>query len=274
MKGAINFSDKVTTVSNTYAREIQTPCYGEKLDGLLKYKSNELLGILNGIDYSTYNPENDDYIYRNYNSHTIESKVENKLKLQEELHLQICSETPVLAIVSRLARQKGINLLIQIIEKLLEKNVQLVVLGTGEKEYEEHFKNLEYRYPNKVSANITFDNGLAHRIYAGADIFLMPSLFEPCGLGQLIALRYGAIPIVRETGGLKDTVLPYNEYTGEGNGFSFAPYNSHDFLYTIERALSFYNDKNIWNGIIKSAMESDNSWEKSAEIYKELYEKL
>jgi starch synthase len=274
MKGGINFSDKITTVSKSYAEEIQTPIYGEKLDGLLRYKNHELLGIVNGIDYTVYNPNTDKYIYKKYNLDTLSNKGENKLKLQEELGLTINNNIPMFAIVSRLARQKGINLLIQILDTLLEKNIQLVILGTGDKEYEEHLKNLQLRYPKKVSANICFNNGLAHKIYAASDIFLMPSLFEPCGLGQLIALRYGTIPIVRETGGLKDTVVSYNEFTHKGNGFSFEPYNSQDLLYTIERALYFYEDKETWNFIMKEAMESDNSWENSALKYKELYEEL
>ena len=271
MKGAINYSDKITTVSSSYAKEIQTPYYGEKLDGLLKCRGNELLGITNGIDYTMYDPENDKYIYKNYNVDNLEYKIENKLKLQKELGLPINKDVPIIGMVSRLTKQKGINLLIQMIHKLHEKDFQLVVLGTGDIEYEEHFKNLQFRHPTKISANITFDNGLAHRIYAGSDIFLMPSLFEPCGLGQLIALRYGSIPIVRETGGLKDTIISYNEQTGEGNGFSFTSYCAKDLFCTLERTLEVYKDKIIWSSITTQAMTSDNSWEKSATKYKEIY---
>lgn len=274
MKGGINYSDCVTTVSKTYAEEIKTPGFGEKLDGLLRIKGDNLIGIINGIDYSVYNPEEDSFIYKNFGLNSLEKKKENKLMLQRELELPIDSEVPLFAVVSRLVRQKGINLLIQIIDKLMEKQIQLVILGTGEKEYEDHFRNLEIRYPDKVSTNIYFDDILAHKIYAGSDMFLMPSLFEPCGLGQLIALRYGSIPIVRETGGLKDTIISYNETTGIGNGFSFAPYNAHDFLYTIERALSFYNDKEVWGKIINQAMTTDNSWEKSASEYLNIYKSL
>jgi len=274
MKGGINYSDKITTVSDTYAKEIQTPLYGERLDGLLRYKGEELIGIVNGIDYSTYNPETDGYIYKKYNTTTLNNKRVNKLRLQEELGLGVSKDTPMVAIVSRLVKQKGINILIPILDILLEKDVQLVILGTGDREYEEHFSNLQFRYPKKVSAKLTFNNGLAHKIYAASDMFLMPSLFEPCGLGQLIALRYGSLPIVRETGGLKDTVTSYNEESHEGNGFTFGPYNSQDLLYTIERALSFYENKEIWNSIVRRAMEQDNSWETSAYKYKELYEEL
>ena len=176
--------------------------------------------------------------------------------------------------VTRLTHQKGIDLLVNISDRLLQQNVQLVILGTGDKHYEDHFKWLDYRYGNKVSANIRFDNGLANKIYAACDMFLMPSLFEPCGLGQLIALRYGSIPIVRETGGLKDTVTAYNEYTGEGNGFSFTNYNADDLYNVIQYALWIYKDKKQWNKLIKQAMNSDNSWNKSAEIYLNMYREL
>lgn len=274
MKGAINYSDSVSTVSYTYAQEIQTPNYGEKLDGLLAHRSNVLSGILNGIDYQVYDPQKDLNIFKNFGLESIEDKKINKVELQKELGLSIREDAPMIGIVSRLTNQKGVDLIVNIGDRLLQHNIQLVVLGTGDRGYEEHFKGLQYRYPDKVSANIKFSDELAHKIYAASDMFLMPSLFEPCGLGQLIALRYGTIPIVRETGGLKDTVQPYNKYTEEGNGFSFRNYNANELLGTIEEAIRLYHDKTVWNGLVKRALSSDNSWQKSAQDYKNLYEAL
>jgi starch synthase len=274
MKGAISYSDKVGTVSKTYANEIQTPQYGERLDGLLRSRSRDLIGIVNGIDYTIYNPEKDRFIYTSYSSENIQDKVENKKKLQETLGLPVKSEVPMLGLVSRLTNQKGLDLITYMIDQLLQEDIQLVILGSGDNYYEEHFKHLQDEYSDKVSVNIKFDDTLAHRIYAASDMFLMPSLFEPCGLGQLIALRYGAIPIVRETGGLKDTVKDYNEDTGEGNGFSFSDYNEDELLKVIQRALGVYEDKKAWNGLVVQAMNSDNGWEKAAKEYKELYESL
>ncbi|MTK12377.1 MAG: glycogen synthase GlgA [Clostridiaceae bacterium] len=274
MKGGINYSDKVSTVSRSYAQEIQSPYYGEKLDGLLQSRASDLSGIVNGIDYDIYNPEEDVVIYKNYSKNNLEDKAVNKQKLQKQLGIEINKEIPMIGIVSRLTAQKGMDLIKHIGEELVNRGIQLVVLGTGDSDYEEYFKYLHEKYPHKVSANIYFDDVLAHRIYAASDIFLMPSLFEPCGLGQLIALRYGALPIVRETGGLKDTVKAYNKFTSEGNGFSFTNYNAHDLLYVIETALQLYKDKDLWKSIVIQALESDNSWNKSAEAYKELYESM
>lgn len=272
LKGGINYSDQITTVSNTYAEEIKTQQYGEGLDGLLRCKSDFLKGIVNGIDYEEFDPEKDNLIFKNFTWDSISDKVENKLSLQKELGLPQRAETPMIGLISRLTHQKGCDLIVSIIDRLLQKDIQFVVLGTGDYWYEETFKNLQYRYPDKVSANIKFDNSLAHKIYAVTDMFLMPSLFEPCGLGQLIALRYGSIPIVRETGGLKDTISPYNKYTGIGNGFGFKNFNSNELMQIIEYALTIYDDKDAWNNIIRQAMDSDNSWEKSAMQYKLLYE--
>ena len=272
LKGGINYSDQITTVSNTYAEEIKTQQYGEGLDGLLRCKSDFLKGIVNGIDYEEFDPEKDNLIFKNFTWDSISDKVENKLSLQKELGLPQRAETPMIGLISRLTHQKGCDLIVSIIDRLLQKDIQFVVLGTGDYWYEETFKNLQYRYPDKVSANIKFDNSLAHKIYAATDMFLMPSLFEPCGLGQLIALRYGSIPIVRETGGLKDTISPYNKYTGIGNGFGFKNFNSNESMQIIEYALTIYDDKDAWNNIIRQAMDSDNSWEKSAMQYKLLYE--
>lgn len=274
MKGGINYAHKIATVSSTYAEEIKTPFYGERMDGLLRSREQDLLGILNGIDYNSYDPKEDTLIYKNYDVNTLKDKKVNKNKLQKELNLPVKAKTPMLGIVSRLTHQKGMDLLVSILDRVLQEDVHLVVLGTGDYGYEEHFKNLQSRYPDKVAAIIKFDNKIAHRIYAASDIFLMPSLFEPCGLGQLIALRYGTIPVVRETGGLKDTVVPYNQYTGEGNGFSFDNYNAYELETVLNMALNYYKDKKVWKVLMESAMNSDNSWEKSAEIYKKLYEEL
>ena len=272
LKGGLNYCDQITTVSKTYAEEIKTPQYGEGLDGFLRSKSYYLMGIVNGIDYEEFNPQDDKFIFKNFNINSINNKVENKLALQRELGLPPKKDTPMIGIISRLTHQKGCDLIVNMIDRLLQRDIQVVILGTGDYWYEETFKNLQYRYPDKVSANIKFDNTLAHKIYAATDMFLMPSLFEPCGLGQLIALRYGSIPIVRETGGLKDTVYPYNKYNGVGNGFGFKNFNSNELMQIIEYALTIYNDKNAWNNIIRQAMNSDNSWEKSATQYKWLYE--
>ncbi len=274
MKGAIQYSDRITTVSKTYVEEIKTSWYGEGLDGLLRWKSENIIGILNGIDYDEYNPETDDLIYNNFSINNIEQKYINKVRLQRDLGLPEKEDIPVISIVSRLTNQKGIDLIINIADRLLQNDVQLIILGTGDRGYEEHFKGLKYRYNDKVSANIFFDNNLAHKIYAGSDMFLMPSAFEPCGLSQLISLRYGTIPIVRETGGLKDTISPYNKYDITGNGFSFANYSAQEIINTIEEAIRTYYRKNEWNTIIRNAMNSENSWSKSAMEYKELYESL
>lgn len=272
LKGGLNYCDQITTVSKTYAEEIKTPQYGEGLDGFLRSKSYYLMGIVNGIDYEEFNPQDDKFIFKNFNINSINNKVENKLALQRELGLPQKKDTPMIGIISRLTHQKGCDLIVNMIDRLLQRDIQVVILGTGDYWYEETFKNLQYRYPDKVSANIKFDNTLAHKIYAATDMFLMPSLFEPCGLGQLIALRYGSIPIVRETGGLRDTVYPYNKYNGVGNGFGFKNFNSSELMQIIEYALTIYSDKNAWNNIIRQAMNSDNSWEKSAMQYKWLYE--
>jgi starch synthase len=275
MKAGIVYSHQVSTVSRTYAHEIQYPYFGEGLDGLLRARQSALTGIVNGIDYDVYNPETDPNIFVNYSSNSVEGKKENKAKLQERLGLPVRRETPMIAIVSRLVDPKGLDLVARILEELIiHEDVQLVVLGTGEEKYENMFKSAAWRHPAKVSANIYFDDFLAHQIYAAADLFLMPSRFEPCGIGQLIALRYGTLPIVRETGGLKDTVVPYNKYTGAGNGFSFTNYNAHDMFFTIKRALGMFGDKPVWNKIVQNAMNDDYSWNRSAGEYIGLYNRL
>ncbi|MDS0528483.1 glycogen synthase GlgA [Clostridium sp. SHJSY1] len=271
MKGGINFADKITTVSNTYADEVKTPQYGEKLDGLLREKAFNMKGVLNGLDYEEFNPTKDQYIYKAFLNDTIEDKQANKIELQKDLSLPVSKDIPMLGLVSKLNNQKGLELIINIADKLLQYNIQLVILGTGDKQYEEHFKGLQTRYKDKVSTNIKYDRELAHKIYASCDILLKPSLLEPCGLGQLIALRYGTIPIGRETGGLKDTILPYNKYSGKGNGFSFSNFNANELLMIIEYALEIYKDKECWKSIVEQAINSDYSLEKSADEYYALY---
>lgn len=274
MKAALIYADRITTVSPTYAEEIQNPYYGEKLDGLLRKRGEVVTGILNGIDYEVYNPYKDPYLTMPFDNPTL-AKQENKKHLQTIMNLPVRKDIAVLGMVSRLADQKGLDLLAHVMEEILAEDVQLVILGTGEKRYEEMLSYFASKYPDKLAVNLTFSDKLAHQIYAGADLFLMPSCFEPCGIAQMIAMRYGTIPVVRETGGLKDTVLPYNELTGVGNGFSFAHYNAHEFLFTVQRALRIYkSDKQVWANLRQKAMERDFSWEKSARAYKEIYESL
>ena len=274
MKGGILYSDKVSTVSYSYVDEIKTQEYGERLDSVLRERGYALSGILNGIDYREFNPEGDNLIYHTFNQHWLEGKAINKRQLQRDLGLPVNDNVAMISMVTRLTNQKGLDLVVDIADRLLQHDVQLVILGTGDYHYENHFRGLANRYRDKVSANIKFDNGLAHKIYAASDMFLMPSLFEPCGLGQLIALRYGTVPIVRETGGLKDTIHPYNQYTGFGNGFSFRNYNANELLNTTEYALDIFRDKNRWNSIVSQALNSDNSLEKSANDYNEMYKHL
>jgi len=274
MKAGIAYSDLITTVSKTYAEEIKTDFFGENLNGILTKRSESIFGILNGIDYLENDPETDTRIYKSFNAEDLEGKYENKKMLQESLGLPQREEVPVIGVVSRLVGQKGFDLIAHVLDEMLQMDIQLVVLGTGDSNYENMFRNAAERYPGKVSANIKYDGVLAQRIYAGSDMFLMPSLYEPCGLSQIFSLRYGTVPIVRETGGLKDTVMPYNEFTGEGTGFSFANYNAHEMLDTVKRAISFYKNKDIWEKIVKSGMKQDFSWSKSAKEYMELYEKM
>lgn len=275
MKGGIIYADAITTVSKTYAKEIQYPYFGEHLDGLLRSREQDLSGIVNGIDYSVYNPRTDKYIFETYDEESLDRKLDNKTELQKSLGLPERRNVPLIAIVSRLVEPKGMDLVVRMMDEILQhEDIQLVVLGTGEKRYEDWFKGLAWRYPKKVSVNIYFSNELAQRIYAGADIFLMPSNYEPCGIGQLIALRYGTIPVVRQTGGLKDTVQQYNKYTQEGNGFVFENYNAHEMMYALKRALSFYGNYEIWHKIQLNAVQSDFSWKRSAKEYEALYKRL
>lgn len=272
LKGGLQFADVLTTVSRTYAEEIQTAYYGEYMDGLLRHRSGDLYGIVNGIDYDEFDPMNDAHLAVNYRD-SLAKKQQNKLKLQEELGLPADGGTPVIAMVTRLVQQKGLDLIRHVLTELLSTDAQFVVLGTGEHQYEELFRSAAREHPHNLSAQIRFDDPLSRRIYAGADLFLMPSQFEPCGIGQLIALRYRTVPIVRETGGLRDTVQPYNEFTGEGTGFTFAAYNAHDMLHTVRRAVYFYrNDRDAWAQLHKNIKRLDFSWRKSAQQYAMLYE--
>lgn len=276
LKGGIVYSDMVTTVSEQYAEEIKMPFYGEHLDGLMRARSNNLVGIVNGLDYNEYNPETDPMIFQRYNASNFrKEKIKNKRGLQKELGLEENDKVFMIGIVSRLTDQKGFDLIDYVIEEICEPGTQLVVLGTGEERYENLFRHFEWKYHDRVSANIFYSNERSHKIYAACDAFLMPSLFEPCGLSQLMSLRYGTVPIVRETGGLKDTVEPYNEYESKGTGFSFMNYNAHEMLHTIRYAKDvFYNRKREWNKIVDRGMAQDFSWGNSARKYEELYRGL
>ena len=276
LKGGIVYADYVTTVSDTYAEEIKQPFYGETLDGLMCARSNSLFGIVNGIDYDVYNPETDPYIVQNYSAQNFrKEKIKNKRALQQQLGLEQDDKRFMIGIVSRLTSQKGLDLIQCVMDEICSDGIQFVILGTGEEQYENMFRHYDWKYNNTVSANIYYSEELSHRVYAACDAFLMPSLFEPCGLSQLITLIYVTVPIVRETGGLKDTVEPYNEYESKGTGFSFANYNAHEMLNTIRYAEHvYYNKKREWNKIIDRGMASDFSWNSSARKYEELYTRL
>ncbi len=276
LKGGLVYADTITTVSKTYASEIKTKFYGERLDGLINARSNCLIGIVNGIDFVEYNPKTDNYIKKKYSSKNFRrEKIKNKLALQEELGLEVNSKKFMIGIVSRLTDQKGFDLIAYVMDELCSLDIQLVVLGTGDEKYENMFRHFDWKYFDKVSANIFYSEEMSHKIYASCDAFLMPSLFEPCGLSQLMSLRYGTVPIVRETGGLKDTVEAYNEYENTGTGFSFANYNAHEMLDTIRYAIHiYYNKKREWNKIIDRGMAKDFSWKASAKEYESLYDNM
>jgi len=267
----ISFADSLSTVSKTYAQEILTPEYGEGLEGLLQRRRARLFGIINGLDYDLWDPAKDKAIKFNYNKESLENKIKNKLVLQEELGLKQSAELPLIGIVSRLTSQKGFDLLIQALVELERASCQIVLLGTGEKNYQELFLGLAKKYPERFSVNLKFDDQLARRIYAGSDIFLMPSRFEPCGLGQLIAMRYGSIPIVRKTGGLADTVTNFDPSLGIGTGFVFGNYEWQELCQTIYKAIEVYKNPEVWRKIIKNAMSCDFSWSRSAKEYLRLY---
>ncbi len=275
MKGGLTYAGKITTVSPSYAQEIQTAYYGEKLDGLLRARNKDLVGILNGIDTDEYNPATDKLIDVNYTSENSSGKAKNKLILQKELGLTEGRDIPMIAMVSRLSGQKGFDLVDRVLDGIMATGAQLVVLGMGEDKYVDLFSWAQWKYAGSIAARVEMNGSLAHRIYASSDLFLMPSMFEPCGLSQMISLRYGTIPIVRETGGLRDTVLSYNKYTDEGNGFTFLNYNAHDMLNVIERAVSYYkNQPEVFKALIKRAMEGQYGWDKSAKSYVQMYKEL
>lgn len=272
IKGGIVFADRVTTVSPTYAEEILTPYYGDGLDGLLRARRENLSGILNGIDTAEYNPETDPLIEANYTAGTFERKKLNKLALQRELGLEEDADAPLIGMVSRLSSQKGFDLVERVLDGIMNTDAQVVVLGMGEGKYMDLFGWAQWKYSGRLAASFQMNHKLAHRIYAASDLFLMPSMFEPCGLSQLISLRYGTLPVTRETGGLRDTVLSYNQYTGEGNGFTFFNYNAHDMLHVIERAVNVYREeRDVFIGLAKRAMGGEYGWDQSAKKYLSLY---
>ncbi|MFZ5651543.1 MAG: glycogen synthase GlgA [Bacillota bacterium] len=272
MKMGIAYADIINTVSRTYASEIQRPELGERMDGLLRKRSHDLYGIVNGINYHEFNPREDRRIHRNYDHDSVENKKENKYALQKEMGLPV-KDVPVIGLVSRLVDQKGLDLISEIADELMHLEIQIGVLGAGDRHYENMFTQLKEKYPQKVGVYMGYNAILAQRIYAGADMFLMPSKFEPCGLGQLIAMRYGTIPIVRATGGLADTVHDYNPVTGSGNGFVFSEYTGRALYHAIARALKVYrDDPGQWLRLVKNAMELDFSWARSAVEYLQLYQ--
>ncbi len=276
LKGGLVYADYITTVSDTYAQEIQTPYYGEGLDGLLSARHYDMQGIVNGIDYDVYNPATDPKIYTNYDiTNWRKRKANNKVKLQEELGLAVDKHKFMIGLISRLTDQKGLDLINYVIDRIVDDYTQFVVIGTGDPNYENMFRHYAWKYGDRISANICYSDDLAHKLYAAADAFLMPSRFEPCGLTQLISFRYGTAPIVRETGGLKDTVVPFNEYDNTGDGFSFTNYNGEEMLKVINYAKSiFYDKRKDWNHMIDRGMEKDFSWNASKFRYEGLYNYL
>lgn len=273
LKGGLVYADYITTVSETYANEIQSLYYGEGLDGLLYARHFDMQGIVNGIDYKSYNPDTDAKIYVNYNAENFRrKKALNKEKLQKELGLAVDKKKYMIGLISRLTDQKGLDLINRVMDGIVDEFTQFVIIGTGEAHYENMFRHYAWKYPENVSANICYNDELARKLYASADAFLMPSRFEPCGLTQMIAFRYGTIPIVRETGGLKDTVIPYNEYENTGDGFSFSNYNAHEMLDIINYSKHiFYDKKRRWNQMIDRGMNKDFSWNASKYRYEGLY---
>lgn len=272
MLGALRYADAITTVSPTYANEIQTPEFGEGLDGVLRERSYALQGILNGIDVAGFDPATDKRIAANYTVEDRSGKAVCKAKLQEELGLEVRDDRPLMVMVTRLTRQKGMDLVMYALDRILAGGVQVAVLGTGDRDYEDGLRYFQDKYPGTMAARIEFDPALSQRMYAAADMFLMPSKFEPCGLSQIIAMRYGTLPIVRETGGLKDTVIPYNEFTGEGTGFSFTNFNGDEMGDAVFRAARlFWDNRDAWNQLVTQAMSQDFSWTRSADKYLDLY---
>ncbi|WP_404454428.1 glycogen synthase GlgA [Virgibacillus necropolis] len=273
MKSGIFHADKITTVSPTYAEEIKTPYYGEGLHPLFSQRQDDLIGIINGVDVDEYNPMTDPHIPANYKYSRVKKK-ENKESLQKKLGLPIDSEIPLYVMVTRLVEQKGLHLVQTILDEFLQEDVQFVVLGTGDYEFENYCYHAAERNKDKLVSYLGFDEALARQLYAASDFFVMPSLFEPCGLSQLIALQYKTVPIVRETGGLKDTVTPFNELDGTGNGFSFSNYNAHELLHALKYSLAIYHDSDKWSTLLKNVNKSNFSWKDSAHEYANLYESL
>lgn len=276
LKAGITFSNRVTTVSPSYAEEIMMDYYGEGLNGILGAQRWKVCGILNGIDSLSYDPATDRALSQNYGlKDWREGKAANKTALQAQLGLEVNPELPLLCMISRLSDQKGVDLLLYVADEILAMPLQLVVIGTGEARYEEGLRHVEERHPDKMRALIEFDEGLARKLYAASDLLLMPSVFEPCGLSQMLAMRYGALPIVRETGGLRDTVRPYNKFDGSGNGFSFSNINAHELLYTCQHAIAlYYDDRAAWDKLVESALKEDFSWKESALKYLDLYREV
>lgn len=276
MKAAIFYSDIVTTVSPTYSQEILTEQFGEGLQAILQMRKHDLYGILNGVDYDVINPMKDPMLVKNFDEKTVfEDKVVNKTALQEEVGLPVNPDVPLISVVTRLTWQKGIDLILNQLEVMASRELQVLILGSGDTEYENAIKAVAARHPDKINFQCKYDFGLSCRIYAGSDMFLMPSLFEPCGLSQMMSLRYGTVPIVRETGGLKDSVSPYNEYDQTGTGFSFANYNAHEMMGTIDYALKvYYEDKESWQGIMARGMDTKLDWDLSADQYIKIFESL
>ncbi|GAB2538937.1 glycogen synthase GlgA [Gracilibacillus alcaliphilus] len=275
LKAGIQYADRVNTVSPSYAVEIQTTDFGHGLDGILRMEQNKLRGIVNGIDYEINNPETDELLFANFSKENLAGKKENKRELQKLLGLPVQEDVPLIAVVSRLTRQKGFPLVLQELDHMLQLDVQFALLGTGDSDLEDQFRNFDEGYPDKCAITIDFDLQLAQQLYAGADIFLMPSAFEPCGLSQMISMRYGTLPVVHEVGGLKDTVVPYNPIEKTGTGFGFANFSSFYLMDAVKKAVDLYNsDPETWFQLMKRAMTQDFSWETSSEKYLELYQEI
>lgn len=274
LKGALESALYINTVSPTYANEIFNPYYGEGLESVLQSKSNKISGILNGIDTEIYNPKTDNAIVKNYDNKSIKDKEENKKKLMEVLNLPYSKDVPVIGVITRLTEQKGIDLIVESLDRLMQKDIRLVILGKGDWQYENALSAFRNKYPGKIGLVINFSTDMASKIYAGSDLFLMPSKFEPCGISQMIAMRYGTIPIVRETGGLKDTVEAFNPETKKGVGFTFYDYNANEMIRAIERAIDIYKNGELWGMLVQNAMAKDFSWDNSAKSYIELYERI
>ncbi|WP_426350669.1 glycogen synthase [Alloiococcus sp. CFN-8] len=274
MKGALVSADIINTVSKSYSKEITKAYYAYGLEEIIKKRKKDVYGILNGIDYEDYNPEKNDELYFNYSEGDLEGKVQNKLRLQQELGLEIGEDIPLIAIISRLSSQKGIDLIEELMPDFMKERLQLIVVGGGSESYESMFKYYSSKYPEKVAVRFPFNRSFSKKAYASSDMLLMPSQFEACGIGQLIAMRYGTVPIVRKVGGLKDTVKSYNPYRNTGNGFVFTEYNSQELFHEIKRALRYYKDRELWKKIISKNMQLNHTWEASAKEYINLYKIL